>query len=120
MISADDVRLPRDIRVLDVEPSSFEVTLNEIVECDVPVVPQLVGQLPPGLNSGTSPSSLPSCAQSRRRAPRPRRTGSHHVADLPAGTFDERRPLRQDRGAPCFQPVERRWPDVEVRIEVSK
>ncbi|MGD9301644.1 MAG: diadenylate cyclase, partial [Desulfobacterales bacterium] len=45
LITRENMRLSRDIQLLDVVPSSIELTLAEIVEHQVTVKPQLVGKL---------------------------------------------------------------------------
>jgi hypothetical protein len=49
LISGDNLRLPRNVELLDLVPSSMELTLASIVEQEVTVKPQLVGKLPAGL-----------------------------------------------------------------------
>lgn len=121
VISAEDVRLPRDVRVLDVEPSSFDVTLNQIVEREVTVVPQLVGQLPAGLTLKgvtVNPASVrviaptsPDISEERNLT-----TSPIYLTGLSGSSVLYSKIV----APPSFQPIERRWPDVEVRIEVSK
>jgi uncharacterized protein (TIGR00159 family) len=121
VISAEDVHLPRDVRVLDVEPSSFEVTLNQIVERDVPVVPQLVGQLPAGLKlTGVTvhPASVRAIAPTSPELSTERSltTSPIYLQGLSASAVLYAKIV----APPSFQPVDRRWPDVEVRIEVAR
>ena len=49
VITKENMRLSRGVQLLDVVPSSVELTLAEIVEHEVTVKPQLVGKLPSGL-----------------------------------------------------------------------
>ena len=53
VITAENIRLPRKISLLDVVPSGIELTLAEIVEHDVFIKPQLLGKLP--ANGKSSP-----------------------------------------------------------------
>lgn len=121
VITADDVRLPRDVRVLDVDPSSFEVTLNAIVERDVPVVPQLVGSLPPGwkLQSVTvKPASVRAITPvgAEASAEPSVTTSPIYLQGISASAVLYAKIV----APPSFQPVDRRWPDVEVHVVVSK
>ena len=49
VITGENIRLPKSVNLLDVSPSTLELTLAEIVQQVVPVMPQLVGKLPDDL-----------------------------------------------------------------------
>jgi YbbR domain-containing protein len=49
IITRENINLPKEIHLLDVVPSSFELTLAEIIEKELIIKPQLVGKLPDGL-----------------------------------------------------------------------
>ena len=49
LISGENLRLPKNVNLLDMVPSSMELTLAAIVEQEVNIKPQLVGKLPAGL-----------------------------------------------------------------------
>jgi uncharacterized protein (TIGR00159 family) len=46
LITAENIQLPGDVKLLDVIPSSVEISLAEIEEREVAITPQLVGKLP--------------------------------------------------------------------------
>ncbi|WP_321492957.1 CdaR family protein [uncultured Desulfobacter sp.] len=49
-ISQDNLRLPRGVKLLDVDPASIEVNISKLTRTMLPVKPQLVGSLPDGLH----------------------------------------------------------------------
>ena len=49
LISGENLRLPKNVKLLDMIPSSMELTLAAMVEQEVNIKPQLVGKLPSGL-----------------------------------------------------------------------
>jgi hypothetical protein len=49
LITEATVRLPKNIRLLDVSPPSVDLTLAEIVKREITIQPQLVGRLPDNL-----------------------------------------------------------------------
>ena len=49
LINRENLRLPKDVKLLDMVPSSMELTLAEIIEREVNIKPQLIGKLPGGL-----------------------------------------------------------------------
>lgn len=119
LLTGENIRLPRGVSLLDVSPESLTVTLAEIVAQDLTVTPQFVGKPPAGF-----------VVSSVRVAP------SHVRAMLPADTDKSRKvtltttPIYLEGmsgttrlfckiiAPPSVQPVDRRWPDVEVVIEI--
>lgn len=121
VITPDDVKLPKYVRLIDVEPASFDVTLNTLAEREVPVSPQLVGQLPPGFSlqdvsvkpalvRAISPANDPVASE------RGLTTSPIYLQGLSSSSVLYVKII----APPYFQPVDRRWPDVEVRVEISK
>lgn len=120
MVTQENLKLPKRVRLLDAEPSTLTLTLVEIVERDVLVKPQLVGELPQGWKL-ESVKVLPK--QVRVLSP----TGEGQVQDLVVTTTPIY--LENIRGnssiylkiiaPPSVQPADKRWPDVEVRIAVT-
>jgi diadenylate cyclase len=121
MVNEENVRLPPGVRLLDVEPPQFDVVLGAFERRELPVRAQLVGALPDGLvlekvvvvpkqvlavtplgedgdDTGRSLTTTPIYLQSVTES-----TRIHCKIIAPA----------------AFQPVDRRWPDVEVRLSVA-
>ena len=48
IVTEESLRLPKGVNLLDADPSKIELSLMEIVEKELPITAQLVGELPPG------------------------------------------------------------------------
>ena len=93
-IAVDNLRLPRNVNLLDVVPSSVELTLAEIVEQEIAIEPQMVGKLPGNLKILTM-EIIPSKVKVFSPATRSKREISqpHHYPDLPGQHLQGRHPL---------------------------
>jgi uncharacterized protein (TIGR00159 family) len=119
-ITADNIRLPRNITLLDVTPSSVELTLAEIVEKEVIIEPQLIGTVPGG-NKILSLQVVPS----KVRVLSPATVEKDQLVSVQT-TPIYLSAIRDDAiiyckviAPPAIQPVEKRWPDVEVTIKIA-
>ena len=121
IITGDNIRLPRGVNLLDVTPESLTVNLAEIVEQELPIKPQLVGKLPAGLKIGAlqvNPSSV--------KALLPADTARNQKASLATTPIyldvisDSTQIFCKIVAPPSVQPVDRRWPDVEVAIGIVR
>ena len=120
LITDANLRLPKTIRLLDVTPPSVNVTLAEIVKRDVTITPQLVGRLPNHLvmtSLSVNPEKLIALLPStRNNAQGPSLT----TTPIYLETIRETTTLYCKIVAPpAIQPFDKRWPDVEVTIEVK-
>jgi hypothetical protein len=121
VITNENIRLPRGVRLLDVAPSSLELTLAEVAEHEVAIEPQIVGKLPFGLRLveiKVKPSKL--------------RVMTGYSEPEGAGPTIITTPIFLDNiyettkifckliTPPAVQPVEKRWPDVEVMVVVEQ
>ncbi|MBU0986470.1 MAG: diadenylate cyclase [Proteobacteria bacterium] len=119
-VSEENLPLPKRVQILAMEPSSLSVSLEEILQKELMVKPQLVGKLPHGLeliSVEVSPNKI--------------------LALLPAGmgkraeislmtTPIYMESIKEDFTIFCkiigpsdIQPIDRRWPDVQVHIKVG-
>jgi diadenylate cyclase len=120
LITEANVRLPKNIRLLDVSPPSVDLTLAEIVKRELPIQPQLVGRLPDNLavsaitvNPEKLHALLPA-VQSKGQVL------SLTTTPIYLETIRETTTLFcKIIASPSIQPVGKRWPDVEVIIEVK-
>jgi diadenylate cyclase len=119
-ITSDMIRLPRGVRLLDAFPERLVVTLAEIVAQDLPITPQLVGKLQKGLQLKSvrlSPAvvtaMLPTAAGDPRK---PMLTTTPIYLD---GITERLQLFCKIIAPPSVQPVDKRWPDVEVTIDVE-
>jgi hypothetical protein len=105
---------------VDADPASFKLTLAQIVTREISVKPQLVGRLPAGqmlktvkVAPGKILVTLPSAAGE---------TAISSVTTTPIylETIRENTTiLCKIIAPPNIQPVDRRWPDVEVMLEIT-
>jgi len=121
MINGDKLRLPKSVNLLDMVPSSMELTLAAIVEQEVNIKPQLVGKLPAGLNIAKI-EVIPQ----KVRVLSPEAGGKKKNVDV-ITTPIYLQSIHNDTSLyckiiapPAVQPVDKRWPDVEVIIRVKK
>jgi uncharacterized protein (TIGR00159 family) len=119
-ITAENIRLPRDVKLLDVVPSGVELTLAEIEEREVPIKPQLIGKLPSGLKI-LDLKIMPA----KVKVLSPAAAGKDKAASI-ITTPIYLEGISSDASVFCkiiapsaFQPADKRWPDVEVQIKVG-
>ena len=120
MVTAQSLKLPRNISLLGVEPSGIPLALRRIVQLDLAVSPQLIGAPPPGFTV-SSVSVVPP----RLRALTTAGSATGEEPRLMTSPIYlegiRRRTVLYCKVAapPNVQPVERRWPDVEVIVSVT-
>lgn len=121
IITEDNIRLPRGVNLLDVTPESLTINLAEIVEQELPVKPQLVGKLPAGLKIRAL-HIIPSSVKALLPADNAK-AKKFVLTTTPIymeGISDSTQLFCKIIAPPSVQPLDRRWPDVEVTIEVVK
>jgi YbbR domain-containing protein len=120
LISGDNLRLPRDVKLLDMVPSSMELTLAEIVEHEVYIKPQLVGNLPAGLKI-IKIEVIPQ----KIKVLSPEADGKKKIIDVITtpiylqSIYNDTSLFCKIIAPPAVQPTDKRWPDVEVVIKVG-
>jgi len=121
LITKENMRLSRGIQLLDVVPSSVELTLAEIVEHEVTVKPQLVGKLPGGLKVDSielNPEKLKVFSPVTDG-----KTQAVSVMTTPIyleSIYEDTQLYCKIIAPPAVHPAEKRWPDIEVIIKVKK
>ncbi len=119
-ITAENIRLPRDVKLLDVIPSGVELTLAEIEEREVPIMPQLIGKLPDNLKI-LDLKIIPA----KVKVLSPAAVGKDNAASIITtpiyleGIYNDTSVFCKIIAPSAFQPAEKRWPDVEVQIKVG-
>lgn len=121
LITKDDLRLPRNVTLLDAEPSGLDIILAGIVQKTVPVVPQLIGKLPEGKqlkNIKVEPETVQILAP-------PDRNGSKtiNVSTTPIylNSIESSSSLFcKIIAPPSMQSVDKKWPDVTITIELEE
>jgi len=120
LISGDKLRLPKDVKLLDMIPSSMELSLASIVEQEVDIKPQLVGKLPGGLKI-IEIKMIPQ----KVKVLLPEAAGKKKATDVITtpiyleGIYNDTSLFCKIIAPPSFQPADKRWPDVEVVIKVG-
>ncbi len=120
LVTANNMRLPRNVSLLDVVPSSIELTLAEIVEQEVDIKPQLVGKLSGNmkiLSVEVLPAKIKvlSPLAGRKKKPVNVITTPIYLESIKSNTSIYCKII----APPTVQPVTKNWPDVEVIIKVS-
>ncbi len=120
VITAENIRLPRKISLLDVVPSDIDLTLAEIVAHDVFIKPQLLGKLPANKKIQSMKVIPPKVKVSS-----PAEKNKDQIVSLITtpiyleSIYSDTSVFCKIIAPPSIQPVEKRWPDVEVVITVS-
>jgi YbbR domain-containing protein len=121
IITRENIQLPKDVHLLDVVPSSFELTLAEIVEKELVIQPQLVGKLPDGLKIHSlevKPEKIKvfSPASDEMDKLLSLTTTPIYLNNIYESTTIYCKII----ALPAVQPKEKRWTDVVVRITVGR
>ncbi len=120
LISEENIRLPKGVRLVDIVPSTLDITIAKIAKTTLPIKPQLVGTLSPNLRlvgMQIKPEQV--------------------VVSIPSGEVGENFErltttpiyLESLRGSttlfckiispPAIQPTDKRWPDVEIVFTIE-
>lgn len=119
-VTGENIKYPKDITLLDISPSDLELTLAGLIQKTVSVTPQLIGQLPNGLKIKkiqVLPEELQVLAPPNRQDNK-----SLTVSTTPVylnSISKDSRVLCKIIAPPSIQPVDQRWPDVEILITVE-
>lgn len=120
VVTEQNIRLPGGVKVLDTEPSSLSLSLVESLEKAVAVKAQLVGRLPSDLRL----SSIEVLPEKVRVLAPVHEVKQKEISLTTTPVYLES--IREDTkifckiiAPPSIQPVEKRWPDVEVHMAVS-
>jgi diadenylate cyclase len=120
IITDGNINLPRGVRLLDAEPSSVDLSFSEIVEREFKIQPQILGKLSSGLKKVSiqlKPDSVKVLIPETER-----KNGELKIMTTPIyldGIVENTVLFCKIVAPPSMQPVEKRWPDVEVRVEVA-
>jgi diadenylate cyclase len=118
VVSKEDIALPRGIKLVNANPSSIALSLEQIEEFEVEVQPQLVGTLPQGLelvSVEVNPKQLQVFA--------PPTDASQRITIVTEPIYLEsikknETLLRKVIAPPNVRSKGKQWPDVEVNIKV--
>lgn len=120
IITSENLRLPKGVTLLDTSPQQLKLTLAAVVEKNVPITPQIIGKLPGNLKIKkitVSPETvlvtIPVTKEERI---------TEEVLTTPIyleSISTDSKLFCKIIARPSIQPVTKRWPDVEVFIEVK-
>ena len=120
IITSENLRLPKDVTLLDASPQQVKVTLAEVVEKNLPITPQLIGKLPGSLkikkitvSPDTVLVTIP--VSSGEELDKTILTTPIYLESISTDSTLFCKIIAR----PSIQPVAKRWPDVEVLIEVK-
>jgi diadenylate cyclase len=119
VITSQNIRLPRGVELLDIVPPSIDLSLAALAEKDIPIKPQLVGKLPNGLklqSAVVNPSTVKVLSPVDQNKPGNVMTTPIYLENLKEDAVIYCKII----APPALHPVDKRWPDVEVTITVSR
>jgi diadenylate cyclase len=121
IITQENIHLPKDINLLDVSPSSFELTLAKIVEKELAIKPQLVGKLPDGLKIRSlvvTPEKVKVLSPASDEMDKliSLTTTPIYLNNI----YEDTTIYCKIVALPAVQPKEKRWPDVMVMITLGR
>ena len=121
IITRENIHLPKEIHLLDVVPSSFELTLAEIVEKELVIQPQLVGKLPDGLKIRSLEVKPEKIKVFSPASDEMDKLISLTTTPIYLNNIYETTTIYcKIIALPAVQPKEKRWPDVVVTITVGR
>ena len=121
IITRENIQLPKDVHLLDVDPSSFELTLAEIVEKELVIQPQLVGKLPDGLKIRSLEVKPEKIKVFSPASDEMDKLISLTTTPIYLNNIYETTTIYcKIIALPAVQPKEKRWSDVVVRITVGR
>lgn len=121
LVTKENLKLPRNVAILDSVPASLDVTLAEIVQKTVPIVPQLVGKLPEGKkikNIKVQPDTIQVLAPPDRDGSRTVNASTTPVYLNSIGSSSVL--YCKIIAPPSMQPVGKKWPDIMITIELEE
>ncbi len=121
LITEENVKHPKNVTILDISPAVMELTLAAIIQKTVPIVPQLIGQLP----NGVKIKKIHAIPESVQVFAPPTRTENKSLTVSTTPIYLDSIHLNSSIlckiiAPPSFQPVDKRWPDVEIVITLEQ
>jgi len=120
-VNEENIHLPKKVRILETEPSSLSISLEEILIKELIIKPQLIGNLPRGFEL-ISVELTPMKVQVLSPASASKR-GEVSLITTPIyleGIKKDTTLFCKIIAPPHIQPPDKRWPDVQVQIKVKR
>ncbi|WP_300463569.1 diadenylate cyclase [Desulfobacula sp.] len=120
LISEENIRLPRGVKLVDVDPSSVEIRISKLTEVELTLKPQLISAPPAGfklVSVSTKPEKISVFI--------PSGTDNAAVKSLTTtpiyldGIRENTTLFCKIISPPSIQPVDKRWPDIEVFLTIQ-
>ena len=120
LITEENIRRPKEVTLLDINPGLLEINLFRNVKKMMPITPQLIGKLPSSLKLKKVeivPAELQVFAppSSEEKKSLSIFTSPIYLSSITSNSTI----MSKIIAPPSVQPVEKRWPDVEVIITVE-
>lgn len=121
IITSENLRLPKGVTLLDTSPQQLKLTLAAVVEKNIPISPQIIGKLPGTLKidkiTVIPESVLVTIPVTRdNKTPEEVLTTPIYLESIATDSTLYCKIIAR----PSIQPVAKRWPDVEVLIQLKK
>lgn len=119
IITSENLRLPKGVTLLDTSPQQLKLTLASVVEKNVAITPQIIGKLPGNLKIKKI-TVTPETVLVTIPVTKDEKT-STEVLTTPIyleSISTDSKLFCKVIARPSIQPVAKRWPDVEVFIEL--
>ncbi|WP_448873771.1 diadenylate cyclase [Desulfobulbus propionicus] len=121
IITSENIRLPKGVTLLDASPQQLKLTLAAMTEKNMAITPQIIGKLPGNLKIKkitVTPDSVLVNVPVTREA-----KNIDEVLTTPIyleSISTDSKLFCKVIARPSIQPVAKRWPDVEVSIELKE
>ena len=120
IVTSENLKLPKDVNLLDVSPGQLDLTLAPMLRTSLSITPQLIGNLPPGLQLKKvtiKPEAVPVTMPKSKKAGEADKimTTPIYLNSISANSAL----FCGIVARPSIQPIGGQWPDIEVFVEVE-
>lgn len=121
IITSENMQLPKGVSLLDTSPQQLKLTLAEVIEKNVTITPQIIGKLPGNLKINKITVSPETVLVTMPINKNDRNMDEVLTTPIYLESISTNSKLFcKIIARPSIQPVGKRWPDVEVTIELKK
>ncbi len=121
IITSENIRLPKGVTLLDTTPQQLKLSLASVIEKTVPITPQIIGKLPGNLKIKKISVTPDTVAVNVPVTKETKNTDEVLTTPIYLESISTDSTIFcKVIARPSIQPVTKRWPDVEVMIEVRE
>jgi len=121
IITSENIRLPKAVTLLDASPQQLKLTLAAVVEKNVAITPQIIGKLPGSLKIKKITVTPETVLVTTPVNKEDKTTDEVLTSPIYLESIaTDSKLFCKVIARPSMQPVAKRWPDVEVFIELKK